>query len=244
MSYKIGQFKRTDLNIENYQAGVNIPIRFGEIEAEDGRGKYYGFSLQGNNTSFQAGDIYVLKYALYKNGEDSENLTRVKLKLFKDTLANNYQALKAINLTQYQKDEHFFDEVAFVPQFNDYDFLVAESDLSTIVEPNVFTKAAIKFDTETTTLHTLTNLLNKEPFKNKNIKQIGIQGPEGLLFVINGEPIRLGKSGIYLSQEDMLIQSLAVQVVEEKDFILPTSNNEKRYQFFTIDYIYEEEGEV
>ena len=43
-------------------------------------------------------------------------------------------------------------------------------------------------------------ILNRQNISIENkgtLKQIGVQGPPGLLMSINGEPIRIGRSGLY-----------------------------------------------
>lgn len=62
---------------------------------------------------------------------------------------------------------------------------------------------------------------------NKKIRKLGVQGPPSMLMCINGEPIRIGKNGIYeLNNPNINIDFLS---------FIPKLND-----FFIIDYQYEE----
>ena len=58
---------------------------------------------------------------------------------------------------------------------------------------------------------------------NKKIRKLGVQGPPSMLMCINGEPIRIGKNGIYeLNNPNINIDFLS---------FIPKLND-----FFIIDY--------
>ena len=61
--------------------------------------------------------------------------------------------------------------------------------------------------------------------------KIGIQGPTGLLFCINGEEIRMGKSGIYEILNGYKVNSIGF--VPKPDSISPGGKD-----YFVLDYQY------
>ena len=58
----------------------------------------------------------------------------------------------------------------------------------------------------------LTNILQEQNDENKiyTITKIGLQGPVGTLFCLNGEPLRIGKNGIYELEENIDIKFFGV----------------------------------
>lgn len=70
------------------------------------------------------------------------------------------------------------------------------------------------------------------PLAGKSLKQIGVQGPSGLLMCINGEGIRIGPSGLYEIKENYNISSIGF-AVDPSDTGLDGRN------VFILDYLYE-----
>ena len=73
------------------------------------------------------------------------------------------------------------------------------------------------------------NILNQN-----NVVQIGIQSRPGALFVVNHEPIYLGRSGVYEVNNGTKITSIGV--------VAPDGNDKDNIQEFILDYAYTEEG--
>lgn len=67
-----------------------------------------------------------------------------------------------------------------------------------------------------------------------NVVQIGIQSRPGALFVVNHEPIYLGRSGIYEVNNGTKITSIGV--------VAPNGSEKDNIQEFILDYAYTEEG--
>ena len=65
------------------------------------------------------------------------------------------------------------------------------------------------------------NILALEALNGRIIRKLGLQGPTGLTFVIDGEIIRIGKSGIYeLYNDDLTIEFIGVILDEGQAFIM------------------------
>ena len=78
---------------------------------------------------------------------------------------------------------------------------------------------ALKSDTLSYSKNEIYQLKNIIPSDIGFFKKIGIQGSEGLQFNINGEGIRLGKSGMF-ELEGINITSLAFSATTNDFFIL------------------------
>lgn len=83
----------------------------------------------------------------------------------------------------------------------------------------------IPLDTFEYTLYSLTNLIN-DINPNGTLDRIGVWSHPGLLMAVNGEEIRVGKSGLWEIDGILPIKSLGIVAVDYKDN-------------FSIDYFYE-----
>lgn len=64
-----------------------------------------------------------------------------------------------------------------------------------------------------------TELLDEEHIPISSLDKIGVQAPPGSFFVINGEPIEIGRTGTYeLIFNDIAVTSL--KVLSDKTFII------------------------
>lgn len=74
---------------------------------------------------------------------------------------------------------------------------------------------------------TISNIIPSLDIENKGrLKQIGVQGPTGLLMCINGEAIRIGRTGIYEIKNGISVNSIG--------FIVEPNDN----KIFILDYQY------
>ena len=83
----------------------------------------------------------------------------------------------------------------------------------------------IPLDTFEYTLYSLTNLVN-DINPNGTLDRIGVWSHPGLLMAVNGEEIRVGKSGLWEIDGILPIKSLGIVAVDYKDQ-------------FSIDFMYE-----
>ena len=87
---------------------------------------------------------------------------------------------------------------------------------------------------------TLINVIKSPSFGAGNgqiLKQIGIQGRPGLQFVVNGESLKLGRTGIYESN-NINIKSLGFvidSIIQDNSFLPIITENPA---FFIVDYLY------
>lgn len=232
MSYQIGQFKRTDLGTTEYETELKdiqnnlIPLKIGYTENTP----YGNNSKDGKvfleNHNFMKGTIYRLRTTLYSSSFSG----KVKIKL-KDN-NNKYQILKIINI-----NNSYLLDLIFIPQY-DFSSIVfeIERDVNIANNENIYVYAVDNLNTKITKM---TNVLTTNKISVNKIKKLGIQGPEGMLFAINGELLKMGKSKIFMSEE-MEITSVCF-IIENK----PNNSNEedpfyyeKNKTFFIMDYQY------
>ena len=236
MSYKIGQlrelpknnFKDIDGDIKD---GILVNTPYGERD-KDGALEY----------DFKKGEVYYFKIEIRKEGISKNIPYKIKLK-DKD---GNYQSLE---LRKFKTDgDNAFDivELIFIPKF-DFQYMVFEAQ-----------RTAEYVDAEETyfycfqrfTTRQLFNLIGTDslPSGITELMRVGIQGPVGLSFAINGEKIVLGKSRMFTSPE-MSIKSIVFLVnpsygtEENFEEFVGKENQKLLYDaknFFVMDYQYNE----
>lgn len=221
MSYNIEQFKRTSFPVANYQTKIEVT----ENMVTDNLIKY----------NFKANTIYYLKGTVKSKNSTGSKKFRIKLNDSKNE--NKYQIIDMYN---YSSIGGTLIEIFFIPKY-DFEQIILE-DMDNKNE--IFTMATL------TTFNTITNLIGnnetKIPFP---VKQIGVQGPQGLTFIINGEKIVMGKSGIYMSSE-MEITSIGFCIETKQSAQLGQKDPDNpigegydlmypdNYTFFIMDYKY------
>ena len=224
MSYKIGQFKRTQ-----YKEPYTDISKILEFEDQYLNTTPYGLNARDGMIvgNFQKDKIYHIKCNVKPSGNYT-GLKQFKLKLKDSEL--KYQSLKVYDLIS---SNTVAVEVVFIPKY-DFKNLVFEAirDATLINDKNAFF-----YCTGITFARTLANVVDLLPAKV--IKRVGIQGPEGLIFAINGEMIKMGKSRIYMSKE-MDITSIGFYIgtdnsLDEDGNKIPYFDNK---QFFVMDYQY------
>lgn len=229
MSYKVGQFKRTDIT-DYVKEDIKSTLSYG-VDSFIEQTPYGTNSRDGMiKGKFLKDTIYHIRCVAKVTGETG---TYKSLKQFKLKLKDNeikYQSLKIVLLNSSMVTV----DVIFIPQY-DFEGLVFEAirDASLINDKNAYV-----YCSSITKAEILTNVIDKINGAT-TLKKIGIQGPEGLTFAINGEMIKMGKGGIFISQE-MEIASLAfiIEKIDAKD----EDGNPIRYEdglaFFILDYQY------
>ena len=225
MSYQIGQFKRTDYSglyettLDNLIYGKQNSIYNSNVE--DG-------TLKLNNENFIAGEVYKLKTTLNANRNDFNGQIQIKL----SDGNNKYQILKNFSMIGTNKNLNLI----FMPHYN-FNSIVFE-----IVRTgsNSNTDISIEANENVTTLSKMTNVLTTSAISKDKVRKVGIQGPEGMNFAINGSLIKMGKSGIFMSKE-MDITSVCFVVenrVSNKDEYGDPIWHEDKKTFFIMDYQY------
>lgn len=213
MSYSIGQFRRTDIGTSNYEENIDKTITIGSDDKDS------AILLNGG---FVAGRIYRLQATLKSTNLPSN--TQIKIKL-KDNNNNKYQIVKIINISSSYKLN-----LIFIPQ---YDFGKIVFEIDRISNTSISQNAQVSAEQVKITI--MKNIISELGNNITRLRRIGIQGPEGMLFVINGELLKMGKSRIFMSDE-MEITSVCfiVNELENNDPFFMENN----VPFFIMDYQY------
>lgn len=228
MSYNIGQFKSTSLT--NY--GTTITIDDSYYGSNKTIASPYGDTAKDGTLSipngFKKDNIYHLKFYLTSNSYNISH--KITIKLYETK--NKFQTIKIINISS-PKDNNLID-ITFTPDFN-FPYLIFEVERNSIT----INDGSYYYCTGINKAEVLTNIIETPAFGPGNgqiLKQIGIQGPPELGFSVNGESLKLGKTGIYESN-NMNIKSLG--------FIIDRNNAQDTNPikiddptFFIVDYLY------
>lgn len=212
MSYSIGQFRRTDIGTSNYEENIDKTITIGSDDKD-------GAILL--NGGFIAGRIYRLQATLTSTNLPAN--TKIKIKL-KDN-NNKYQIVKVINMSSsYELN------LIFIPQ---YDFGKIVFEIDRISNTSISQNAQVSATQVKITI--MKNIISELGNNITKLSRVGIQGPEGMLFIINGELLKMGKSRIFMSDE-MEIASVCfiVSELENNDPFFMENN----VPFFIMDYQY------
>lgn len=230
MSYNIGQFRRSQLSsyedkVTLVKKGSAVGLTTVSIATEEGlsltdtalvleskleKGENYYFSFYTKATSSLSGAFIVYLYD-----------------------ANNeiFQPLKRFNV-----GPGTFCELVFTPNDINYNKLVFKKVVKSSQSDRVYIDDTNEgsWSEATYTKMELWKLINLIPLLEdvSYVKKIGVQGPPGLMFAMNGEEIHIGKSGLY--EADGINISTLSFVIKNRSPI-PYEDGK---DYFILDYLY------
>ncbi len=238
MAYNIGQFRRTS-NINDYYEDISNDF---EIQYYQERlseltstvffeNAYYDFSNTGNKMNKQ--NYYYLNFSVKKMNSIQNFYLKLKnlTQSDDDFSDNNEQIIAEFTVPQSTIEDDWTNfEIVIAPNktygqlywdlrrtiSNDY---LSTSDMQ--VEGAIGRKMTIVIN-QFAIIKNIVKDINK-------IVKIGVQGPPSLLMCINGEQIRIGKTGIFEINEDNISISFVGFVPKVKNGIL---------EYFIMDYEY------
>ena len=238
MAYNIGQFRRTS-NINDYYEDISNDFviqyfqeRLSELTSTVFfENAYYDFSNTGNKLNKQ--NYYYLNFSVKKMNSIQNFYLKLKnLTQSEDDFSdNNEQIIAEFTVPQSTIEDDWTNfEIIIAPNktygqlywdlrrtiSNDY---LSTSDMQ--VEGAIGRKMTIVIN-QFAIIKNIVKDINK-------IVKIGVQGPPSLLMCINGEQIRIGKTGIFEINEDNVSISFVGFVPKVKNNIL---------EYFIMDYEY------
>lgn len=230
MSYNIGQLRRNQ--ISSYSTPLSY--RQGLIKNENSIIDFYDqcMYLTGANIVSSIYSYY-LKFEVTQLPEVTQEFS-IKLQSDEVTV-DNIQNIRSFVVKQGLETTTF--ELIFTPNsnYNQIVFELKRLALDFYIDNGDGTSGRImkikilQFDR---VINVISSYLAKNYPGMTSLKKIGIQGPPGLLFCIDGEEIRIGRSGIYeLYNEDISISYMGFII---KDALF-TQNGE---DFFIMDFKY------
>ena len=210
MSYKFGQFRKSQYS--DYLLPLDYTLNDLRVESSLSTGVVFidkGIDLEGNNIlQALASDgkqrSYYIRFKIYK----LDTAQKITIRLVNtEKTTDNVQKIEDIEISSY-------NQIYFQLNRELIDYNTLKPDGTYGREINI---SIDRLDE----VYNVINYLNTS-IDNKNaLKQIGIQGPPGLLMNINGEAIRIGRSGLYEINNGINTTFIGFIVeADEKYFIL------------------------
>ena len=206
MSYKFGQFRKSQLN--SYLTSLEYTLSNIQVQSSLSEGITFvdkGIDLEGENI-LQALDnaknqrSYYIRFKIYKQ-ETKQNIT-VRL-INTEKTKDNVQTIKTIEIDSGNEDDYSTFEIVISPNDNhNYNQIYFELnreliDYNTLNQDGTYGRKINIVVDRLDEIYNVIKFLNVSIEGKKALKQIGVQGPPGLLMSINGEEIRIGRSGLY-----------------------------------------------
>ena len=206
MSYKFGQFRRSQLS--SYLTPLEYTLNNLRVQSSLSKGVVFidkGIDLDGNNILQAINDngkqnSYYIRFKIFK--QDTKQLITVRL-INTEKTSDNVQTIETIEIEAGDINDYSTFELILSPNDNHtYNQIYFELnreliDYNTLNQDGTYGRIiAIAIDR----IDKIYNVIDflQTSIENKGIlKQIGVQGPPGLLMSINGEAIRIGRSGLY-----------------------------------------------
>ena len=235
MAYKFGQFRRNQ--VSSYSTALTYDLS--SIKEESTLSKEVTFverviNLSGNNI-LQSVDStglkrrsYYIRFRIYKEYETAQKIT-IKL-INTEKTEDNVQTLQTIDIGKGLEEEYDTFEMIISPNgtYNQVKF-----ELNRMVEDynmknsdGTYGRYVIMEIEAFNEIYNVMDFLNPSIENKGALKQIGVQGPPGLLMCIDGEEIRIGRSGIYEINNGITINFIG--------FVVDPGDN----KYFILDYQY------
>lgn len=230
MSYQFGQFRKNQLQsyltpiaatVEdvNVTPTISTSTTFVDKAIQVTNGSLTAKDLSGNQKS------YYLRFKIYKreDGDQTINIRLVNTNLTKD----NVQNIETIVVESGSHLDYFTFEFIISPSdthsYNQIYFELERDviDYDTLNDDGTYGRKMVIEKDRLDDIYNVINYLNSSIDDKGVLKQIGVQGPPGLLMSINGEEIRVGRSGIYEINNKINVTFIGFIVEDnEKYFIL------------------------
>ena len=233
--YNFGQFRRTQL--DSYMTALNYDFIDLETQSPLSQGVVFldkAITLSEQNVLQATDDTgavvksYYMRFKIYKK-EDSEQLVTIKLVNTNKT-EDNQQTIKTVKIESGLENDYSTFDIVIAPNatYNNIQFILNRvvDDYNTVDENNTYgRKMNINIDS-LKEIYNVIETLNPSIDNLGRLKQIGVQSAPGLMMSIEGELIRVGRSGIYEINNGVSIKYIG--------FIVEPNDN----KYFVLDYQY------
>ncbi len=229
MSYKFGQFRKSQL--QSYLTPLEYTLDDIKVESSLSKGVIFvdkGIDLSGKNilqalTENNKQRSYYLRFRIEK--QETNQLINIRL-INTDKNKDNVQTIKTINVESGKDDYSTFELVISPNDNHSYNQIFFELnreliDYNTLNSDGTYGRTVKIIIERLDEIYNVIDFLNPSIENKGRLKQIGIQGPPGLLMSINGEDIRIGRSGIYEINNKINVTFIGFIIeADEKYFIL------------------------
>ena len=230
MSYKFGQFRKSQLS--SYLTPLDYSLDDLRVESSLSKGVVFidkGIDLEGSNilqalTSDGKQRSYYLRFKVFKQ----ETAQKITIRLVNTTKTqDNVQTIENIEipagntndfdifeLVLSPNDNHTYNQIYFELNRELIDYNILKPDGTYGREMHILIDRLDE-------IYNVINFLQTSIENKGKLKQIGVQGPPGLLMSINGEAIRIGRSGLYEINNGINTSFIGFIIeADEKYFIL------------------------
>lgn len=233
--YKFGQLRRTQ--IESYLTPLTYTFKDIETKSALSQGITFidkAIVLTGNNilqSVDKTGTViksYYMQIKVFKE-EESEQLLTIKL-VNTDKTKDNEQTLETITIEQGEKNDFAIFEIVIPPNqsYNQIQFVLNRVliDYNNENEDGTYGRKVNMEILKLKEIYNVIDFLNPAIENTGRLKQIGVQSAPGLLMSIDGEAVRVGRSGIYEINNGISVSFIG--------FIVEPDDN----KYFILDYQY------
>ena len=233
--YKFGQLRRTQ--IESYLTPLTYTFKDIETKSALSQGITFidkAIVLTGNNilqSVDKTGTViksYYMQIKVFKE-EESEQLLTIKL-VNTDKTKDNEQTLETITIEQGKKNDFAIFEIIIPPNqsYNQIQFVLNRVliDYNNENEDGTYGRKVNMEILKLKEIYNVIDFLNPAIENTGRLKQIGVQSAPGLLMSIDGEAVRVGRSGIYEINNGISVSFIG--------FIVEPDDN----KYFILDYQY------
>ena len=233
--YNFGQFRRTQL--DSYMTALDY--NFTDLETQSPLSQDIVFLdkiislseqniLQATDNTGTVVKSYYMRFKIYKK-EDSEQLITIKLVNTNKT-EDNQQTIKTVKVESGLENDYSTFDIVIAPNatYNSIQFILNRiiDDYNTVDNDNIYgRKMNINIDS-LKEIYNVIETLNPSIDNLGRLKQIGVQSAPGLMMSIEGELIRVGRSGIYEINNGVSIKYIG--------FIIEPDDG----KYFVLDYQY------
>ena len=230
MNYNFGQFRKSQINnylmpldsgiLEDLQvtSALSENVKFVDKKIDLVEEDYLQALTNDNKQR-----SYYIRFKVFK--QDTAQSINIKLINTKAT-TDNMQLIKNIKINSGENTDYSIFEIVISPSDNHvFDRIYFELnreliDYNTHIADDIYGRV---LSIEIERLDEIYNVIDflENSIDTDTLKQIGVQGPPGLLMSINGEEIRIGRSGLYEINNGVSVSFIGFIIEQdEKYFVL------------------------
>jgi len=206
MSYKFGQFRKSQLS--SYLTPLDYTFNDLRVESSLSKGVVFidkSIDLKGDNilkalTNDNKQRSYYIRFKIFKQ----DTVQKITIKLINtEKTTDNVQMIEDIEIPVGDSADYDIFEMVLSPNdnhaYNQIYFQLNREliDYNTLKPDGTYGREMNISIDRLDEIYNVINYLNTSIDNRGVLKQIGVQGPPGLLMSINGEAIRIGRSGLY-----------------------------------------------
>ncbi len=230
-TYQIGQLRKNQISSYSTEVSYKTDLIINSSSSID----FYDPDVVINNGG-QVSSIYAyyLRFRVKQRADSVQDFI-IKLKNSTGISEEDYQSVRTLSVKSGLNDYTTF-ELIFNPNKN-YNQIVFELKRTTLdFSISSQGRSGRIMEIEILDFYIVNNIITSylQSYYSdlQQLKKIGIQGPPGLMFTIDGEEIRLGKTGIYELYNDKIQISYLGFIIKES---VQTPDGE---DFFILDFKY------